>query len=333
MVKKKMKKGSAWLLALMLTGSTLSMSTVWAAAPVDTGASCKIAFSIAADSEFEEELKSLDIPVNLYQVATINTDGSYEKVAPFDSDELDVSALENESTSADEWLKRAEIADGLKDTATGIPGTISNGEATMEGLATGLYLVVASEVQSPYYIYSFTPYLISLPDNNYYDSGSDEWIYELTGSNALSLKPEQTPRYGNLLIDKALTNQHVTMGPNATFVFQVDITTLKNEISKQIVALAFDEIGSKQSLIEHIPAGATVNVKEIYQGSGYQLAAGAANPQTGNIIVADDQITVNFANEHDGTIKGGYGVVNNYRADEFGGYGWSQLDDNSFTAQ
>ena len=66
-------------------------------------------------------------------------------------------------------------------------------------LATGLYLVDTPEVVTTNYTYTFTPYLVSLPTNNYYSNGNDNWIYDLTATNAIGLKPEEHARYGDLI--------------------------------------------------------------------------------------------------------------------------------------
>jgi len=66
-------------------------------------------------------------------------------------------------------------------------------------------------VESTIYRYSFQPYLISLPNNNYYkaaegEEGDDTWIYDLVnnaqGNNAIGLKPAKEDLYGSLVIEK-----------------------------------------------------------------------------------------------------------------------------------
>src|SRR5699024_12349884 len=65
--------------------------------------------------------------------------------------------------------------------------------------------------------YAFTPYLVSLPNNYFYTTGQDEWVYDVTAG----MKPQQTPRYGSLVIRKTLTSYNATLG-SATFIFQVE---------------------------------------------------------------------------------------------------------------
>ena len=97
-----------------------------------------------------------------------------------------------------------------------------------EGLDTGMYLVVPRQVTTYFYMYNFTPYLVSLP-HNYYDpdktDSSDEWVYTVE----MGLKPGREERYGSIKIMKELTEMSMMPGNEATFVFQVDIETLKGD--------------------------------------------------------------------------------------------------------
>ncbi len=83
-------------------------------------------------------------------------------------------------------------------------------------METGLYLVDTPKVITTNYTYTFTPYLVSLPTNNYYsgNGASDDWIYDLTKeyNSAVGLKPEQHVRYGDLVINKELVDHNATFG-------------------------------------------------------------------------------------------------------------------------
>ena len=89
-------------------------------------------------------------------------------------------------------------------TAVAADPTIKNGKSFGEKVSeTGLYLVSVEQLVTPNYVYTFTPYLISLPNNYYSGEGtSDAWVYNLTGDNAIGLKPEQQQRTGDLIINK-----------------------------------------------------------------------------------------------------------------------------------
>ena len=199
-----------------------------------------------------------------------------------------------------------------------------NDDHTITGLKTGLYLVDTPKVITPNYTYTFTPYLISLPTNNYYnnDHTNDEWIYNLTGSNAVGLKPEQHVRYGDLVIKKELKDHNATFGDKATFVFQIDITTLDEKKETRIEELTFSAAGNDSVTITKIPAGSHVKVTEVYSGASYELAS--AKSQETDIIANPEKETevefrpaeVSFINKHDGRTNGGYGVKNNFKLDE-----------------
>lgn len=127
-----------------------------------------------------------------------------------------------------------------------------NGSGRATDLDTGLYLVDTPKVVTTNYTYTFTPYLVSLPTNNYYSTQNDDWIYDLTkeNSSAVGLKPEEHVRYGDLVINKNLLNHNATFGDKATFVFQIDITTLDGKEESRVEELTFDAEGSKSATIK-----------------------------------------------------------------------------------
>lgn len=321
MMKKRVKERGAVLLAIALAFSALTYAGAHAANAVDTNASCSAAFSIGGDFE---ELKEVNVPIHLYKVASIRTTGAYTAEEGYES--LDLASIESSESSADTWLTRA--ADAAKLAEADEPAAsveTDGGLAAVKNLAAGLYLVMAEDVQSDYCTYSFTPYLISLPNNYYESTGDDTWVYDLTGTHAIGLKPEQKERFGSLKIVKELVNHHISMGEKATFVFQIDITTLDGGKESRQVALAFDGYGSDSVTIGEIPAGAAVTVTEIYSGAGYELTADSAKEQTVTIL-ADETVETSFKNEHDGTPAGGHGVVNHFELDENDQYDWSQME-------
>lgn len=182
MMKKRIKTGSAVVLALALAFSALPLLGTKAANAVETGRTCSVEFVL--DTNQFDEMDDIAIPIKLYKVADINKSGEYTAVAGFES--VDFSSVAyDEKASAAEWLDRAEKAAEriTKDTVVAGSTTTVQGKATISNLDTGMYLVVGEETNSDYYTYSFTPYLISLPNNYYYTSSpaSDEWVYDLKG--------------------------------------------------------------------------------------------------------------------------------------------------------
>lgn len=314
MMKMSIKKSCAVLIACALLLSALAvLPKANAANMVDTDRTdCSIDFKTGGDDKVSADIQTTTVDVKLYKVADVNEVGEFTAVGDFA--QLDVSALDASNTAAaDEWLQRAKDAEGMVTETTEPTATVSltDGEGMATDLATGLYLVLADKAQTTNYEYTFTPYLIALPNNYYYQTGEDDWIYELSD---VVLKPEQTPRYGSLVIDKTVRGFNATSGEQATFVFQIDITTLdgKTESRVEEMTLSADE-PSQQLTIDQLPAGATVRVREIYSGASYTQTSDDPDDVT---ISADETVSVSFVNEHDGRPNGGYGVKNNFKLDE-----------------
>ena len=332
MMNKRLKQGSTFLLAVALTFPLLTLPGAKAASAINTGQKCSIEFDISGNSS---ELLSASIPVKLYKVASVDESGNYTGIGAFSKLDLSSVSADNLDAAAATWAERAaEAKKLLKDDTEPTTTTLTQGRGTATGLDTGLYLVDTPKVITPNYTYTFTPYLVSLPTNNYYsgNGASDDWIYDLTKehNSAVGLKPEQHVRYGNLVINKELVDHNATFGNNATFVFQIDITTLDNKKETRIEELTFDAAGSHSVTIEKIPAGSHVTVTEVYSGASYELAS--AKSQETDIIANPEKETevefkpaeVSFINNHDGRTNGGYGVKNNFKLDENGQYQYTE---------
>ncbi len=331
MMNKRLKQGSTFLLAVALTFPLLTLPGAKAANAIDTDAECSIQFDIDGNSE----LLSASIPVNLYKVASVDVSGNYTATGTFAKLDLSSVSADNLDTAAATWSERAaEAKKLLKDDTEPTTTTLTQGRGTATGLDTGLYLVDTPKVITTNYTYTFTPYLVSLPTNNYYsgNGASDDWIYDLTkeSNSAVGLKPEQHVRYGNLVINKELVDHNATFGNNATFVFQIDITTLDKKTETRIEELTFNAAGSHSVTIEKIPAGSHVKVTEVYSGASYELAS--AKSQETDIIANPEKETevefkpakVSFINKHDGRTNGGYGVKNNFKLDETDQYQYTE---------
>lgn len=333
MMNKRLKQGSTFLLAVALTFPLLTLPGAKAASAIDTDAECSIEFDISGNSS---ELLSASIPVNLYKVASVDESGNYTGTGAFSKLDLSSVSADNLDTAAATWAERAAEAKKLLKDNTESPTTVTltQGRGTTTGLDTGLYLVDTPKVITPNYTYTFTPYLVSLPTNNYYsgNGASDDWIYDLTKehNSAVGLKPEQHVRYGKLVINKELEDHNATFGDKATFVFQIDITTPDNKKETRIEELTFDAAGSHSVTIEKIPAGSHVTVTEVYSGASYELAS--AKSQEADIIANPEKKSevefrpakVSFTNKHDGRTNGGYGVKNNFKLDENNQYQYTK---------
>ena len=294
------------------------------------------------------ELGLGDIEVALYKVAEIDQYGSYTALPGFQG-----LGLENpDYKTADEaWWKGAagEAAAilGFPDPETGDGGgrpdippdavvTVSGGTGTAE-VENGMYLVWAEPFLTREYRYTFLPYLISLPHNDYALTGIDRWEHDVTAG----LKPGQERRYGDLLITKQLQDYEPALGA-AYFVFEVEARKdLDHDEAEEIVysnvlSLSFDAAGEKTARAEHIPAGAKVTVREVYSGGSYEVSGSGI--QEVEIVATDRQeweggseteghpAEVYFTNHYNGGAVPGTGAVNHFTSGN-GGWAWEKLPD------
>ena len=328
MMNKRLKQRTTFLLALALAFPLLTLPGARAANAIETDRKCSVSFSVSGEGN-ELTATDTDIKVNLYKVADVDVSGNYTATKDFTGLNVSSVSADDKDAAASEWADRAKEAqkmlkESVEPTAT---VTLAKGIGSKDGLATGLYLVNTPEVVTTNYTYTFTPYLVSLPTNNYYSNGNDTWIYDLTDTNAIGLKPEEHARYGDLKINKTLANHNATTGKKATFVFKIEITPLKGKTETRIESLDFEAAGDSSVTITKIPAGAKVKVTEVYSGASYKLTS--ANDQTATIVATDRGSTntpasVSFTNDIDDNMNGGYGVKNNFKLDENGQYQYTE---------
>lgn len=329
MMNKKVKIISASVLTLAVTLSGLALPRAYGAKSVDVSRKCSVEFNLqnnvyeteGGETNFAE-LSEIQIPIHLYQVAEMKETGAYEAAEGFEELALDEIG---ENTSAADWeikaAKAKELIDNGAEPISEAQISVENGVGKAEDLEAGMYLILAESVDSPYYTYSFKENLISLPNNYYYTSGSDEWVYDLAGANAVGLKPNREERYGNLIINKKLTSYNATVG-GATFVFHVKVEKLDGTVETNVYKMEFAGTGSDLLIIPNLPAGAKVTVTESYSGSSYKLVS--ENDQQ-TVIVASKDVTdsteivesaeVSFVNEYNGGHNGGSGVENRFYKD------------------
>lgn len=106
----------------------------------------------------------------VYRVAAMNTDARFELLDGFDAGGMDINRME----TAAAWAQLADLLAARvgEPTATGTTGQW--GEAKLEGLATGLYLVLGQPVEIGSSAYDFAPFLVSVPGKQ-----SDQWQYDV----------------------------------------------------------------------------------------------------------------------------------------------------------
>lgn len=330
-MKKRIKTAGALTLAAITVLSAAGLSSVYGALGVETGRECSLTFTLDG-TEFDE-LRSLEIPVDVYKVADITEEAVYDTAKYTDFADL---GLENVSstTKAEDWAQMAEKAmetvknKGIEPT---VKATKPKGAAESTGvdLKTGMYLVQAETVQSSEYTYDFTPYLVSLPNNYYYsnENQDDTWVYDVTST----MKPQQTQRYGDLEIVKDLTKYNASL-KDALFVFQVEGTRHGEKVYSDVVSVKFDKAGKKSVLVEDLPAGTVVTVKEVYAGGSYSNTSG----DTQETVIAaegstDNPASVSFTNTYNGKLIPGTGIVNHFENKD-GEWSWEQQTDEPASA-
>ena len=92
MMKKRIKQGSAVVLAAALAFSAFALPKTYAAIAVKTDKKCSIEINVPQDGFVE--LKTLAVDVKLYKVADIDVSGTYTAVAGFET--LNVSDVNSE---------------------------------------------------------------------------------------------------------------------------------------------------------------------------------------------------------------------------------------------
>ena len=255
-MKKRIKTAGALTLAAITVLSAAGLSSVYGALGVETDEKCSLTFTLD-DTEFDE-LRSLDIPVDVYKVADITEEAQYDTTGYADFAGLGLENISS-TTSAEEWAQMAEKAMQIvtdkgtaptKKVQVAKPAGAAESTGVISDLETGMYLVQAETVQTSEYTYDFTPYLVSLP-NNYYskENPDDTWVYDVT----TGMKPQQTQRYGDLEIFKDLTEYNASL-KDALFVFQVEGTRNGEQVYSDVVSIKFNQAGKKSVLVKHLPA-------------------------------------------------------------------------------
>lgn len=320
---KRVKQAGVWGLTLALTFSGLVLSNVYAADTIKVNEKCALQISLK-ESGFSElsGQEALPVEVALYKVANVDIGGNYKVLTEYEA--LDLSVIDSETTP-EEWIALAASAKAEVVSAELEAFATKNaeyGEAIFTNLETGLYLLDVQQASSDEYVYEFTPFMVALPYNNFYNTSEDAWIYDMIGENAIDLKVLRTERFGDLAINKLLDTYNASIG-GATFVFQIeatktDIDLLDTDPQKtrvvysDVVSMTFNGTGQDSIIIEDIPAGSDVTVTEIYSGASYKITTEAEKQIK---IVAEEVTAVDFENTYDDHLNGGNGVVNSFLYD------------------
>lgn len=341
---------------LALTG--IGLLRTQAAVAIRTDAECSLTVSVIdSDEVYKQDFNDpkMEILVDVYRVASVDASGRYTSLAPFE--ELKFQDI-NSETTAQMWEELAAEAKGILEKNSGLESdgsTLVRREAdspvdvvaqgTIEGLATGMYLVVPQNAYNADYTYEymFQPYLTALPGNAYatldeYGYGqvaptdpedpdapaADEWNYD----PVIGLKAGRQQLLGELRIEKTLANYNETLG-RTSFVFQMEGRNDAGEIVySEVISTTHDGPGTETVTLGGIPAGITVTVTEVYSGASYTVdGSGVAEAviRSGEAVANLEGVrtaTVSFTNRYNGGNRGGNGVTNRFDSDGEGGWTW-----------
>ena len=180
-------------------------------------------------------------------------------------------------------------------------------------------------------VYTILPQIVCVPTKISADGSTavstvedGTWVYD----QQIVLKMSVEPASGAIRIDKTLTGHNGD--EEVVCVFQVDAyyPTDNDLYSSEVYSVTFDGDGSKSLLIEGLPIGATVRVREVYSGANYISSV----PASGSLDVkvsGDQTASVAFTNTRDNDRTGG-GVTNHFTYQE-GSWNWTQTTDNTQT--
>ena len=105
------------------------------------------------------------------------------------------------------------------------------------------------------------------------------------------------------------------------------------------ITFAQGEPLTKSVVIDNLPAGSVVTVKEVYSGGSYIIKPGTSDSAE-ETVAADEVKPVQFENTYNDRTISGYGVTNHYTYKvkevdgiEIGGYDWEQWRDNTGNEQ
>ena len=153
-MKKRIKTAGALTLAAITVLSAAGLSSVYGALGVETDKKCSLTFTLDG-TEFDE-LRSLDIPVDVYKVADITEEAVYDTAKYTDFADLGLEKVSS-TTTAEEWAQMAEdamkIVEDKKiaptaDVKVTKPAGATESTGVINDLDTGMYLVQAEIVQT-----------------------------------------------------------------------------------------------------------------------------------------------------------------------------------------
>lgn len=350
---KKYKGMMKGILAAAFVVPAMIHGTVYTQASVRVDAECFLTAN--AEPEFQSDLTDYKvgsgenvtdkIVVDYYKVAGIVKDEHYDT---FTFELSEGYSLENYDIATYEGLSELESEDWndigeqlFSEALNNKPLLTEDFGTKTDKLETGLYLMVvrnlaeteaedyvdgnSTAAYTTQYVYTFTPQLVSLPSTNEntreeMKTSDGTWIYDLT----VTLKAERERRLSSLRIEKLLES-YENSSP-ATFVFDIVGKIDDETVYTNVTSLTFSAAGLETAVVDKIPVGTHVVVKEIYSGVSYELTTDA-EAETVILIPVDEETemtaentaTIRFGNQYNGKIPHGHGIKNIFT---YGDDGW-----------
>ena len=216
--------------------------------------------------------------------------------------------------------------------------TVTGGVGTLTDVPAGYYLILPEDIYDEEYVYIYAPTLISVPHLDLVLPGESEapapegadpaqpyedWVYDVNAR----LKPERDYRRGGIVIRKHLTAYNEAL-QGADFVFSVSAVKSGKVVYSNVIKLHFDEfVTDKAYVINDLPVGSIVTVKEEYSGSCYEIVDPATQTQTADVVCTDTEETEDdlvefvFVNQPNARVPKNVTVLNHYELLNDGTYG------------
>jgi len=279
---------AACLLVALAFGGTLAIAAgEWApAGPYTLDVYAQSNEKLAADLASGD----VDLVADVYQLATGEEDTAYETynytlAFPFATEEMqDLFDNALDKDSAGDWEAVGAAAMEILSDPNKAKGATKVGSATLskDGVASlsfsekGIFMVVPHGLNDeslvaygPVYKYEFNPSLLALPTKDAVDGviGTAAEYGDWLNATAIDLKVEEKLLYGSLTIKKNVTEFR---GTPVIFDFSIDSVPGSDPEYHQTKAVELTKGTSAEGLVEGIPAGIEVEVRETYDGAGYE---------------------------------------------------------------
>ena len=245
-----MKKFVSTIIFAILTASFIFLGNVYAASVNTTVRGAISIYYTKGGYGFE------GLEINAYRVAKMNSDGSFELLAPFTEYPVSVEEMlsETEWKSAAETLAAYVKADQLESYC--MIGTDETGTVVMDNMETGLYLIPGVMVTRGEETCQFADFFVSLPSRGIY--GGYNYQVEVKPKSTLYVPPQ------NYKVVKLWKDADYTAGrPNT-----VEVDILKDSVVSETVILNADNNWSYEWQVPSGDGNWTVvekNVAENYQ--------------------------------------------------------------------